>query len=96
MKTLIIIAILFLLGAVFLHFPYSYYQLLRWVVCAAAVMLAYKTTGGKQAVAVTIALLFNPIIPVHLDRSTWAVLDAGAAVSFASIGLPLTPQKEKK
>lgn len=39
-----------------------------------------------------IAVLFNPIFPVHLDRDTWVVIDIIAAiVMFVSIWM-LTPR----
>ena len=31
-----------------------------------------------------IAVLFNPILPIHLDRSTWFYLDLGAAGIFVA------------
>jgi hypothetical protein len=32
---------------------------------------------------VVIAILFNPLAPVHLDRHTWQVFDVAGAVAFA-------------
>lgn len=79
------------------EWPYSYYMLMRFVVCIVAVHTAYvaceraRTAStqqwrGKQqrwmwAFGVT-ALLFNPFLPVRLDRGTWALLDVGAALLF--------------
>jgi len=64
--------------------PYSYYILLRWVVCGTAgfgVLLAVDSERRGWAWTFgVIALLFNPIIPVHLSREIWAPVDlvAGA------------------
>ncbi len=69
--------------------PYGYYTLLRIVVCAASVLIAYNSFQrvGKvslgSGVMIGIALLFNPLIPIHLSREIWAPIDIGAAFVFA-------------
>ena len=77
-------ATLFLLGAVFGHWPYGYYQLLRWIVCTAASVMALKahSSDAKAWVVcfVVMAILFNPIAPISLDRATWVWVDLLAAV----------------
>ena len=67
--------------------PYGYYTLLRLVVCGAAAYLAF--VGHKAHVAqlwngamVVVALLFNPLIPVHLSRGIWAPIDVLVAGLF--------------
>jgi hypothetical protein len=30
--------------------------------------------------------LFNPIVPIHLDRSTWAPIDMASAAALAIFG----------
>lgn len=64
--------------------PYSYYTLLRFIVCGVTAYGAYFASElGKKGWAWTfgiIAILFNPIIPIHLNRSTWAIIDLGVAV----------------
>jgi DNA-binding LytR/AlgR family response regulator len=62
---------------------YSYYSVLRWLACSAAVILAWRgaVQGFKWAWAlVPLAILFNPIAPIHLSRATWQILDIAAAV----------------
>ena len=64
--------------------PYAYYTLMRFLCCLVAGYGAYLSSERKQqpwmwAFGAT-ALLFNPFVPVHLDRATWAVLDVAAAV----------------
>jgi len=76
-------AIILLLLSQF-NWDYSYYQLLRVVVCFSSVFLAYSYSnetdaGNKTVLYSMIALLFNPIFPIHLDRFIWAVLDFGTA-----------------
>lgn len=72
-----------LFGALGRH-QYGYYTLLRWVVCGVSAFAAFQAaksakTGWVWALAV-VALFFNPIIPVHLKRETWAFIDVGVAV----------------
>ena len=72
--------------------PYGYFVLLRWVVCAAACLIAFVAQAWRRSeVAIVfgfVAILFNPIAPVYLNRSTWAPIDLAAAVVFLlSIGL---------
>ena len=81
--------------------PYGYYTLLRLVVCASAAFVAFMGySGGKIWIAWLfgfIALLFNPLIKVHLDRDTWAVIDFICAVLFvASLFLVRLPTLNKK
>lgn len=63
--------------------PYGYYQILRWITCAAGLYAALTAYGGQKTgwawVLGVVAAVFNPIIPVHLDRDTWKVIDAATA-----------------
>ena len=59
--------------------PYGYYILLRWVCCAVFGYLALQASAYKQqdwvwVLGVT-AAVYNPIIPVHLTREIWSVLN---------------------
>lgn len=70
--------------------PYSYYQLLRWVVTMVACYNVYLAHESKQnnwmIIMGIIAVLFNPIAPIHLDKSTWGFLDLIASgVMFYSV-----------
>lgn len=66
------------------HRQYGYYTLLRWVVCGVSAFAAFRASerGGNGWVWVLaiIALLFNPIVPVRINRGTWALVDVGVAV----------------
>ena len=74
------IAILMLLLAIPAGlWPYGYYVILRWVVAGTALFVlwvAYKLERkiwiGLTAIT---AILFNPIVPIHLDKETWVVID---------------------
>jgi hypothetical protein len=69
--------------------PYGYNTFTRIVVCVMGSLFAFLLwnagrIGQVLAVAVAlIAVLFNPIIPVHLNRTTWFYLDIIAAAVFA-------------
>lgn len=71
-------------------FPYSYYQILRWVVTIVALYSAYsayKTKNTKWTVImVIVAVLFNPIAPIYFAKETWQVLDfITSGVFFVSL-----------
>ena len=67
--------------------PIGYYTLVRLVVTAAAAYIAYDTfQKDKQSgwiwVFGFVAILFNPLIPIYLDKEIWMVIDLAAAVLF--------------
>ena len=68
--------------------PYGFYVLLRLVVTAvsiyAIVVLGTSRPANSVALAV-IALLFNPLIPVHLPKGLWAVVDLSVAAFLWSL-----------
>lgn len=68
-----------------LSLPYGFYVLLRLVVCGTAALLTYDEyrlrgeVSGWAMVLAGVALLFNPLVPVHLTREIWAPIDIGTA-----------------
>ena len=78
----VIAAIVALVGVASL--PYGYYVLLRWVVCPVAAYTALEAAKqpkkGWTWVFGVLALVFNPILPVHLTREVWPVVDFAACV----------------
>jgi len=66
--------------------PYGYYTLLRWVVCGVAVYSAFISLSLEKMSWVwclgIIALFFNPLVPIHLDKGTWAIIDVITAGIF--------------
>ena len=63
----------------------DFYTLLRWVCCAAFAYSAIAAFQMKRAawtwIFGVLAVLFNPLAPVYLQRATWQIID------WATIGL---------
>ena len=83
--TILILYTAWLIAAVMLVFaavekqPDSFYTLLRWVCCA---VFAYSGVTSFQmkrmlwlCIFGVLAVLFNPIFPLGLNRSSWIVAD---------------------
>lgn len=72
-------------------FPYGYYQVLRLANTAFAIFLAYHLfKRGNASLAWAscfVAMIFNPLLPIHLDRSTWHLIDLAAVCFFAFAGM---------
>lgn len=88
------IAAAMLVGAL-APWPYGYYNLLRWVTTSIAVLVAILALRWKRTwtvpVFVFVAILFNPIWPVQLSRSTWQPIDLATAVLFALAAVLVKP-----
>ena len=74
----LIVAGLLVSAAVERH-PYSFYTLLRWICCP---LFAYSSVAAYRKNRVLLAwvfgvlgALYNPIFRVHLDRSTWVIVN---------------------
>ncbi len=80
--------------------PYGYYQLIRFVVCGAGVYVALSAHSWQEIWAVWlfgfIALLFNPLIPIHLSRAIWQPIDVACAILFIVITFVLKKPMEEK
>lgn len=68
--------------------PYGFYNLLRLAICTVSAWLAYEQWKHDDAVSGWVvalggtALLYNPLIPIHLTREIWTVLNVAAAGVF--------------
>lgn len=84
-KTATIATIVLLVLAIF-PWPYGYYVFLRWVVFLVSGFLVYLSHNLKATVWVVlftlIAILFNPIVRIPLDRDVWQIVDLVAASVF--------------
>ena len=73
-------ATIFLFFAFVDGLPYGFFTLLRFVVCASSIFAAFVAHEFEKGLFVwffsLFAFLFNPIIPIHLNREIWLVIDA--------------------
>jgi hypothetical protein len=64
--------------------PYDYYTLLRFVVCSTTAYGTFLAVRFKQItwawIFGIVAVLFNPIFPIHLEKSTWGIIDVVVAL----------------
>lgn len=78
--------------------PYGYYTLLRWVVTISALFSAWVVHDSEHTFWVFlmggIAILFNPIIPVHLTKDIWVIIDLIVATLFLVSIFTIKPKKE--
>ena len=79
-----VVAIVFVVLAIPPIWPYGYYMLLRLVVCGVAVYGAVQAHNqdreGWTWLLGGMAVLFNPLIPVHLGKEAWVLIDLISAV----------------
>jgi hypothetical protein len=70
------------------RWPYGYYMLLRVIVLATALLLASLIYQQGRAFTVwiglfvAVAFVYNPLVPLHLTRGVWSVLNLAVAVLF--------------
>jgi len=80
-----LIAAVMLISAAVQRHPYSFYTLLRWICCPIFGYSAVSAYENKRVpwtwIFGVLALLYNPIFRVHLDRSTWT------GVNWVTIGV---------
>jgi hypothetical protein len=98
-KSLIyIVSGLLFVGA--LPLPYGYYMLLRLVVCGIFAWAAYITYERKKDVLPWVfgilAIMFNPIMKIHLPKELWAVVDVCSGIFLLAVSTELLPSKEAK
>ena len=92
-----VIAILMLLFAIPEGlWPYGYYILLRWLVAGAAIFILWTAYNLEKQewlwLMGGITILFNPIIPIHLDKGMWVVIDFIVAILFLVSIFKLKPK----
>ena len=75
--------------------PYGYYTLLRLVACGVFAFAAVVTADRKHKVLPWVfgltALLFNPIVKVHLPKELWALVDIAAAILLLATAKKVKP-----
>lgn len=66
--------------------PYGFYIIIRWIISVASVLLALNFKDNKnQKLSFTfwaVAILFNPIIPIYLNKDIWVLVDLVVSILF--------------
>ena len=70
-----------------MRLPYGYYTFTRILTCGFCLVVAlfgFEVRAAKRAIwtviFVIVAIVFNPLIPIHLNSYIWPYLDFAAAV----------------
>lgn len=76
------------LAVALLDLPYGYYVLLRLLVCGICIYLAmqdaYAGRAGWAWVLGGVAVLYNPIFRIHLNREIWSIVNVGTIAFLAA------------
>ncbi len=66
--------------------PYSFYILLRWVVCAVLLLQLYVTRSRRRygwMVACGIgAIIYNPLMTFQFPRATWSIINIATVLAL--------------
>jgi FtsH-binding integral membrane protein len=66
--------------------PFGYHTLLRLVVFIASIYLAFLAMQAGQFVWMILftilIILYNPIIPIHLKKDLWQIIEISGAAVF--------------
>lgn len=81
-----------------IHFPYGYYQFVRFAAMVGFGYLAYKAneqgTKNETFIYLVLAILFQPFVKIALGRTIWNIVDVIVAIGLiASIS---TANKNKE
>lgn len=96
-----IVGIIALLLALPRGWPHGYYQLLRFLVCGVAVWGIFQAYRQRRiawiGLLIGMAVLFNPIDPIHFPKNTWILIDLTAAglLGLFAIEIQLGPNTDK-
>ena len=88
-----------LLWALYPGNPYGYYTLLRLVCCGIFAYLAVQAVllniqGWSWVLGIT-AVVYNPIIPIHLTRGIWSVVNI-VTIGIAVVSIFAIPLRRNK
>lgn len=83
-NTIIFIGAISLFVGIF-NLPYGYYGFLRGIITLISIygiFTKYKTSKITVVIFLISLILFNPILPIHLDKATWKVIDFLFSIIF--------------
>lgn len=80
--------------------PYGYYMLLRLVATGVLMWAAFVAYERKFEVVPwvygVLAILFNPIVKIHLPKELWAAIDVGTGIFILATKSKIQKQKYVK
>lgn len=82
--------------------PYGYYTFLRIVTCGFSALLSYRSfnsEGGDKSfwswLFLFVAIIFNPIASIHMDKGVWIFIDATLGSLFLLISYKIRILEKK-
>ncbi len=78
LSKLIAISLVFLIVSIIWTVPYyGFYTLMRFTITITSIFIAlkYKDKHAISLIYWAIAIIFNPLIPVYLDKVIWKIID---------------------
>lgn len=99
MKRVVAILLAIFIAAGAFRLPYGYYQVLRVVATVSFLFIAYTSHRNRYhlctIIALVMAYIFNPLFPIYLRKSTWAVVDIAAGVLLVLLNEVVTYRLHK-
>lgn len=75
------------------YYPYSYFQIMRWIVSLTALFAGWRFAAHRWYIATALlifsAILFNPVNPIRMARYQWHPIDLWNAVAFIVLAILL-------
>lgn len=93
----LILAVLFLLCLA--PMPYGFYSLIRFVTMIAFAIYAYvyyeKKSNKLAILFLSLAILFQPLLPIYLGRTLWNIIDVIVALFLIFLYIKENYKKNK-
>jgi hypothetical protein len=81
-----VVAIIMVLAAILPIQYFVYYQMMNWLVLGAAIVTALQASTVRCGFVfwtfMLLAVVFNPVAPLHLRADVWQIADIVAALIF--------------
>ena len=85
-NVLTIVAIIFLLLPIMQKWPFAYHTLIRLEIFIASIYLVFLAMQAGQfgwmILFAILVILYNPIIPIHLKKEVWQIVEISGAAVF--------------